>query len=132
MWAKDRGACCKCRIEEGYGEYDMGHTPGPWVVAGDSIHDRETKYESDGARTGDTACRIATTEIMARQGEQEANARLIAAAPDMLEALGIVLSLMDESSGVVGYHLNGEVATWEELGIREEVEAAIRKARGEE
>lgn len=87
MWAKDRGACCKCRIEEGYGEYDMGHTPGPWVVAGDSIHDRETKYESDGARTGDTACRIATTEIMARQGEQEANVRLIAAAPEMLEAL---------------------------------------------
>ena len=48
----------------------------------------------------------------------------------MAETLGIVLSLMDESSGVVGYHMNGEVATWEELGIREEVEAAIRKARG--
>ena len=48
----------------------------------------------------------------------------------MVETLGIVLSLMDESSGVVGYHLNGEVATWEELGIREEVEAAIKKARG--
>ena len=47
----------------------------------------------------------------------------------MADALGIVLSLMDESSGVVGYHMNGEVATWEELGIREEEEAAIRKAR---
>ena len=49
----------------------------------------------------------------------------------MAETLGIVLSLIDESSGVVGYHLNGEVATWEELGIREEVEAAIKKARDE-
>ena len=50
----------------------------------------------------------------------------------LVEELVIVLSLMDESSGVVGYHLNGEVAKWEELGIREELEAAIRKARGEE
>ena len=57
---------------------------------------------------------------------------LVAAAPDMLRILESVLSLIDESSGVVGYHLNGEVATWKELGIREEVEAAIRKARGEE
>lgn len=38
---------------------------------------------------------------------------------------------IDESSGVAGYHFNGDVATWEELGILEEVEAAIKKARGE-
>lgn len=50
----------------------------------------------------------------------------------LVETLGIVLSLMDESSGVVGYHLNGEVATWEELALREELEAVVRKARGEE
>ena len=47
----------------------------------------------------------------------------------LVEVLEGVLSLMDESSGVVGYHMNDEVATWEELGIREEVEAAVRKAR---
>lgn len=62
----------------------------------------------------------------------EKTCRLNKAAPDMLEALEGVLSLIDESSGVVGYHLNGEVATWKELGIREELEAAIQKARGEE
>lgn len=62
----------------------------------------------------------------------EKTCRLNKAAPDMLEALEGVLSLIDESSGVVGYHLNGEVATWKELGIREELEAAVRKARGEE
>ena len=132
MWAKDRGACCKCRIEEGYGEYDMGHTPGPWVVAGDSIHDRETKYESDGARTGDTACRIATTEIMARQGEQEANARLIAAAPDMLEALEEVMGELDVEG--LPCPLCGRNLT---IGHRHNclwhvVASAIRKARGEE
>ena len=42
------------------------------------------------------------------------------------------LRTAEDSSVVVGYHLNGEVATWEELGIREEVEAAIKKARGKE
>ena len=46
----------------------------------------------------------------------------------LADALGSVLSLMDESSGVVGYHMNGEVATWEELGIREE-ECKPRNAR---
>ena len=71
-------------------------------------------------------------EIIAEHIRDEKTAHQIKAIPDMLETLGIVLSLMDESSGVVGYHLNGEVATWEELGIREEVESAIRKARGEE
>ena len=61
------------------------------------------------------------------------------AAPDMLRTLESVLALINKSFGVVGYHLlcgsflhNGEVAKWEELGIREEVEAAIKKARGEE
>ena len=60
------------------------------------------------------------------------------AAPDMLRTLESVLALINESFGVVSYHLlcgsflhNGEVAKWEELGIREEVEAAIRKARGD-
>ena len=53
------------------------------------------------------------------------------AAPDMLRTLESVLALINESFGVVGYHLNGEVAKWEELGIREELEAAIRKARGD-
>ena len=70
--------------------------------------------------------------VTAEHIRDEKTAHQIKAIPDMLETLGIVLSLMDESSGVVGYHLNGEVATWEELGIREEVEAAIKKARGEE
>lgn len=34
------------------------------------------------------------------------------------------LSIMDESQGVAGWHLNGAVATWEEVGltdIREEL-----------
>ena len=54
------------------------------------------------------------------------------AAPDMLRTLESVLALMDESSGVAGYHFNGDVATWGELALREEIEAAIKEARGED
>lgn len=95
----------------------MSHTPEKWYVG----------YGHVFTVTGEDQ-----VEIIAEHIRDEKTAHQIKAIPDMLETLGIVLSLMDESSGVVGYHLNGEVATWEELGIREEVEAAIKKARGEE
>ena len=77
---------------------------------------------------------LATEEIESGNVETK-----LKAAPDMLRTLESVLALINKSFGVVGYHLlcgsflhNGEVAKWEELGIREEVEAAIKKARGEE
>lgn len=57
--------------------------------------------------------------------------RLTAAAPEMLEVLEGLLSIVDESKGVAGYHLNDEIAEWDEF---EEVEAArkiIDKIRGE-
>ena len=87
-----------------------------------------TPYESEIDIVSDGRV-IATVE--AGEG-QEKVAQILVAAPDMLRTLESVLALINESFGVVGYHLNGEVAKWEELGIREEVEAAIKKARGEE
>lgn len=60
----------------------MSHTPGPWVFdADDSIV--KTDYKSDVIMLG--RLHIARP---CRQGEQtDANARLIAAAPDLLSAL---------------------------------------------
>ena len=89
---------------------------------------QRTPYESEIDIVSDGRV-IATVE--AGEGKEKV-AQMMAAAPDMLEALESVLSLIDESSGVAGYHLNGEVASWGELDIREELEATIRKARGEE
>ena len=60
---------------------------------------------------------------------EAADARLIAAAPEMLEALEEIEALIRESSGVTGWHLNGQVAPWEELDLK--VGAVLRKARGE-
>lgn len=78
--------------------------------------------------------------------EDAANAHLIAAAPELLEAaisvLGDIEGLIHESTGVCGLHLNGEIAPWSELlaggrfedwlGSLETLREAIAKATGKE
>lgn len=62
-----------------------GHTPGPWVCDGATL-------EFEGARFGQVAY------ILEKEGEQfyasAANARLIAAAPDLLAALRELLDCL--------------------------------------
>ena len=53
----------------------------------------------------------------------QANAKLIAAAPELLEALTNILKIVEDSEGVVGYHLNGDTAKWDEF---DEVTNAIK------
>ena len=66
----------------------MKHTPGPWTVNGRSIDSIDRRI-------------VATTEGIyrrerARPAEQEANARLIAAAPELLTFVRTVLDHHDE------------------------------------
>jgi len=66
----------------------MSHTPGPWTVESDG-----TTLVMDG--------QIVATAIApdgARIDEQRANARLIAAAPDLLVALQAVLRVADRAT----------------------------------
>lgn len=65
---------------------NTAHTPGPWFVVGREIHDRITEFDESGARIGSTPNSIAEIHVMPF-GNQEANARLIAAAPEMADAL---------------------------------------------
>ena len=60
--------------------------------------------------------------------EVNANAKLIAAAPDMLEALTNILKIVEDSEGVVGYHLNGDTAKWDEFDEVTNAIKAIKKA----
>ncbi len=97
------------------------HTPGPWAVS----------HGYDGSMSVDTvnhvrlnlttACKVVVADIckheMAEHFSAEANARLIAAAPDLLEALKMVL---DDPNA-----LDGRPRTYEY------VRAAIAKAIGE-
>ena len=80
------------------------HTPGPWHVA-NGVQVRSEK---------DQLARV----WMMRTGEGKANARLIAAAPELLEAIEELLSATQ--------HLNPCPATVEKA------RAAIAKAKGEE
>jgi len=94
------------------------HTPGPWGLDGNLIEG------PDGERV---AC---ITAYSRRTPKQKANARLIAAAPDLLAALRGMLAIVNDSRGVAGYHLNGNTAEWDEFDEVDAARAAIAKTTG--
>lgn len=83
------------------------HTPGPWESSG---------YDGHGGITINSDARQIGYASMCR--EQEANARLIAAAPDLLEALKAFVEDWSELSGKV----RGSTL--------DKIDAAIAKAEG--
>ena len=88
------------------------HTPGPWVVYDDSNDGKTNRIEI--AARGKTVARI----YHSVPAEDLPNARLIAAAPDLLEALKDTLQLLEV------YCEDFEEAT------RKQARAAIAKAEG--
>jgi hypothetical protein len=91
------------------------HTPGPWTS-----YTGTNSIWADGKR----AICIVTGARNHEDQERDANARLIAAAPDLLEALNGVLPYMEaaETEGLVG----DEGCHWPVENVR----AAIAKATG--
>ena len=70
------------------------HTPGPWIIASDDLSIEAPSHPSNGTPL------IAQLYASSHFGydERMANARLIAAAPELLETLKAVLSFMDTDS----------------------------------
>lgn len=102
------------------------HTPGPWEAT--ERHDyREVlaprKNASWYGRSGVWAVAYMDTDL--DEAVQDANARLIAAAPDLLEALETAMQWI--KAWDVGFLFDEEWAA-DEAKIR----AAIRRARGEQ
>lgn len=87
------------------------HTPGPWNIAAGAYVETE-----DGKTIADVWEDEDTGKVME---ETQANARLIAAAPDLLEArkLALTMAALSENS---------------ESSIYQIVEAAVIKATGDE
>jgi len=123
------------------------HTPGPWEVShgghGSPHGFVIDEYYVLNRTVADDVAIAADIVDPATQMPSEANARLIAAAPELLEALKGLLDdvqgLMSESEGVAGLHRNGDVADWasldeggrfERLSNMSAAIAAIAKATG--
>ncbi len=102
------------------------HTPGPWVI-GTSEGRVLSRWDGIGyweiANATVTDFRGDSGEVYFAGGAQEANARLIAAAPDLLEALEAMVADWGKLASVVK-------PLGEESSLRK-ARAAIAKAKGE-
>lgn len=63
-----------------------GHTPGPWVFAYGSVYREDTLHDESSIRIA----LMDRNEPHTMPTERDANARLIAAAPELLEALKLL------------------------------------------
>ena len=95
------------------------HTPGPWKQ-GDACFSDMRSIRSNGHRIA-----VADGGISTSDAEDHANARLIAAAPDLLEAL----ESLYHAANSIGEDTCDPVAF---AGALEDARASIAKARGQE
>lgn len=68
----------------------MTHTPGPWQIGGELI-----SKEGSNLEIASVWSKSANRRFSPSQSEADANARLIAAAPELLEALQTLLDKVD-------------------------------------
>ncbi len=110
-----------------------GHTPGPWMYdmgyTGAMIH----QYDPNGYKTP-IGCPRYIADVHQHTtddgpAQSEADARLIAAAPELLEVLAEVEALTE---GAHDYATDTGPSCWIDVhGLVVEIRAAIAKARGE-
>jgi hypothetical protein len=108
----------------------MAHTPGPWDW-GPHSDELVGRYEVNAGEGRQRAhiCECHSNRQQTRKVADEeaaANARLIAAAPELLEALQSLIDLSDDGS----LHIEGSIAT--EDPVITAARAAIAKAEGRE
>lgn len=101
-------------------------TPGKWVITDNDPTDNLTI-----AALGYDLKPVADVIFIGDRGETRANARLIAAAPELLEALKIVTNLIDEATKLV-IREGGKVGLYFSSAEIEQFEAALQAATGEE
>lgn len=107
------------------------HTPGPWITDDDTEVIAKIPSDSPNKSSPDilTICRAVDVEIYAdnRSGSTAANARLIAAAPDLLD----VAKRLDDAVGFFLAALPTNHAVAKDLiGLRDVARASIAKAEG--
>ena len=73
----------------------MSHTPSPWVLSPKGYDGRMNEFNDHDCTIQFEGAQIAVLGLTATKDENEANARLIAAAPDLYEALQRCLHAMN-------------------------------------
>lgn len=102
---------------------DSNHTPGPWIATGSAIEDVDiTEIRTVDERLLAEVLPYDTLDGMA---EMDANARLIAAAPELLEALEHIAAWSDSRDG------SAEAVDEALDRIRRWASTAIAKATGQ-
>jgi hypothetical protein len=105
------------------------HTPGPWIGAGPSFGDPLPRYTTsimtEWEHEDGGYIEICELPFHHHDDENEANARLIAAAPDLLEAL----SKIEAACAVIPEGLEGYLEPLSDALA--DARAAIAKATGE-
>lgn len=89
------------------------HTPGPWHVSKSHNFVRHTLADLTAANV----CDLTNGSAIA-DDERTANARLIAAAPDLLEIVCALVAWWDENDGQTGPHAGSmfdETRTWNDV-----------------
>lgn len=104
--------------------FAIEHTPGPWKVESFPEVGKKGSVYVSGAEGWEVSPVCSTWETESRI-KNEANAQLIAAAPDLLAACRECLSAVDEAYSATGHF---RVAATSEQRMR--LEAAITKATG--
>lgn len=109
------------------------HTPGPWTYSRSEQYGASRFYvaQADGApftpHYSDVATLIAETVSDERRSIQEANARLIAAAPDLMASLQRMLAQFESA---IRSEYEGTSMLAEFLAEADHARAAIAKATG--
>ncbi len=104
----------------------MPHTPGPWnATIKDSPLASHRIYAADMQRIGEI-CNSRDTEE-----ESKANARLVAAAPDLLEAMERCLPFIDDAEDIAPFYPDSAATTDCRTAVTA-ARAAIAKARDNE
>ena len=98
------------------------HTPGPWSITPDA----PTQVEADGIWVGDASRREVGSE------QALANARLISAAPDLLEALGEARKALAVLINPGAEYASVQAVFAQATATEARARAAIAKARGED
>jgi len=110
----------------------MSHTPGPWEVV--SMGNGESEVLANGPNRDDVAsvCMVAggLGHVISdnRDYESEANASLIAAAPELLAALEDLLDQLD-SIGIPDWHGAEGLCLEQSMSAIKKAKSAIKKAR---